>query len=62
MLVGLVAGAVAGATAAGAAPAVPPKPDQTLKDGRARYQPNSPDIQNFYRVNRYPKDCGGRPC
>ncbi len=24
------------------------------KTQRARYQPNSPDIQNFYRVNRYP--------
>ena len=24
------------------------------KKSRARYQPNSPDIQNFYRVNRYP--------
>jgi hypothetical protein len=21
---------------------------------KARYQPNSPDVQNFYRVNRYP--------
>jgi hypothetical protein len=21
---------------------------------RARYQPNSPEVQNFYRVNRYP--------
>ena len=21
---------------------------------RARYQPNSPDVQSFYRVNRYP--------
>ena len=24
--------------------------------GRARYQPNSADVQNFYRVNRYPKE------
>jgi hypothetical protein len=22
--------------------------------GRARYQPNSPDVQAFYRVNRFP--------
>jgi hypothetical protein len=22
--------------------------------GRARYQPNSPNVQAFYRVNRYP--------
>jgi hypothetical protein len=21
---------------------------------KARYQPNSPEVQNFYRVNRYP--------
>jgi hypothetical protein len=22
--------------------------------GKARYQPDSPEVQNFYRVNRYP--------
>jgi len=22
---------------------------------KARYQPNAPDVQNFYRVNRYPQ-------
>jgi hypothetical protein len=28
--------------------------DGKTAKGRARYQPNSPDVQNFYRVNRYP--------
>jgi sugar (pentulose or hexulose) kinase len=23
---------------------------------KARYQPNSADVQNFYRVNRYPRN------
>jgi hypothetical protein len=46
----------AGAAAAASVPlsvaraAVNPK----LENGRARYQPNSADVQNFYRVNRYP--------
>jgi hypothetical protein len=26
----------------------------TAKKRRARYQPNSPEVQTFYRVNRYP--------
>ena len=31
--------------------------DAATKDEerKARYQPNSPDIQAYYRVNRYPK-------
>ena len=49
----VVAGA--GATAAAAIPiAVAARDPDTDKKQRARYQPNSPDIQNFYRVNRYP--------
>jgi hypothetical protein len=28
------------------------EPDEERR--RARYQPNSPDVQAFYRVNRYP--------
>jgi hypothetical protein len=28
--------------------------NRRTENGRARYQPNSPDVQNFYRVNRYP--------
>jgi hypothetical protein len=39
-----------------------PLVDQAAADGvstdakrKARYQANSPDVQNYYRVNRYPK-------
>jgi hypothetical protein len=28
--------------------------DRKTENGRAGYQPNSADVQNFYRVNRYP--------
>ena len=43
--------AVASATGSGAALA-----DTEAKDAkrRARYQPNAPQVQTFYRVNRYP--------
>ena len=27
---------------------------ETAKKRRARYQANSPEVQTFYRVNRYP--------
>lgn len=37
--------------AADAAPAA----DSKKPSGKARYQPNSPEVQTFYRVNRYPK-------
>jgi hypothetical protein len=31
------------------------KNDENYQDKRkARYHPNSPEVQNFYRVNRYP--------
>ena len=30
------------------------KPSTTNDKRRARYQPNSAEVQNFYRVNRYP--------
>jgi len=49
---------VAGATVAAAGD---PRVDRALADtsnyqdkNKARYQPNSADVQNFYRVNRYP--------
>jgi hypothetical protein len=39
-----------------------PVKNKTSK-GRARYQPNSAEVQTFYRVNRYPNDrCGRGPC
>jgi hypothetical protein len=49
---------VAGATVVAAAD---PRVDQAGANAsnyqdkyKARYQPNSADVQNFYRVNRYP--------
>jgi hypothetical protein len=46
----------AGAAAASAAPeaAIAAETADAAKKRRARYQPNSPDVQTFYRVNRYP--------
>jgi hypothetical protein len=46
----------AGAAVAAAAPLTPAQAadDRKTENGRARYQPNSADVQNFYRVNRYP--------
>ena len=46
----------AGAAAAAGAPIAVAATRGTNADKtqRARYQPNSPDVQNFYRVNRYP--------
>ena len=45
-----------GAAAAGSAPIAVAATRGTDADKRqrARYQPNSPDVQSFYRVNRYP--------
>jgi hypothetical protein len=46
----------AGAAVAGAAPLAPAAADTEKNTGRrvARYQANSPEVQAFYRVNRYP--------
>ena len=46
----------AGAAAAGSVPIAVAATRDTDADKRqrARYQPDSPDVQNFYRVNRYP--------
>jgi hypothetical protein len=49
----LAAGAGAATASASRAAAAAPGPDSDKKQ-RARYQANSPDVQNFYRVNRYP--------
>jgi hypothetical protein len=44
-----------GAAALSAAPlAAAPQTADTAKRQRARYQANSPEVQRFYRVNRYP--------
>jgi hypothetical protein len=45
------------AAAAASAPLVGPAAADTETNDekrRARYQPNSPEVQTFYRVNRYP--------
>jgi hypothetical protein len=62
MLLALTAGAIA-ATAV-AAPLAPAQAEaeSTVNKGRARYQANSPEVQTFYRVNRYPTQCGRHPC
>ena len=47
----------AGAAASAAAPlATEAKADSETNDEKrkSRYKANSPDIQNYYRVNRYP--------
>ena len=49
LLTGAGVAAAGGVSVAAAAPA-----GTDAKKQRARYQPNSPDVQNFYRVNRYP--------
>jgi len=52
---GVGAGAAAVATSA---PLVEPAAAQGVSDAekrKARYQPDSADVQNYYRVNRYPK-------
>jgi hypothetical protein len=52
-----VLAAGAGAAAASAAPiaAAAAETGNTAKRSRARYQPNSREVQTFYRVNRYPE-------
>jgi hypothetical protein len=51
VLRGLTVGALAAATP------ISPAAADTESDSekrKARYQPNSPEVQTFYRVNRYP--------
>jgi hypothetical protein len=45
------------AAAASTAPLTPAAADSESYDEKrkARYQANAPDVQAFYRVNRYPK-------
>ncbi len=46
--------AAGAATALGAAP-TPPTPAERRRDKRKpQYQANSPEVQTFYRVNKYP--------
>jgi hypothetical protein len=46
--------AVAAGIAAVARETTAATPSTTNDKRRARYQPNSAEVQNFYRVNRYP--------
>ena len=54
----------AGAAAANtAAPELTAATPVDLQDKRkTRYQANSPEVKNFYRVNKYPPRIGRRPC
>jgi hypothetical protein len=50
--------ALGGVAAAAAAPLAPAAAADSVTDRekrKARYQADSSDVQNFYRVNRYPK-------
>jgi hypothetical protein len=47
-----VATATASALVSEQTAAKPENPDERLK---ARYQANSPEVRNFYRVNSYPR-------
>jgi len=48
------AGAAIAASGTAASEAAAAEPTGSAGKRRARYQPNSPEVQNFYRVNRYP--------
>jgi hypothetical protein len=55
VLRGLAVGTVAAATASTVPAASAATDTQTRKKaGRARYNAASPEVQTFYRVNRYP--------
>lgn len=46
--------AAAAATKVGATEPAETKPESRADKRKARYQPNSKEVQNFYRVNSYP--------
>ena len=55
-LFGLAIAGVATATASALVPErVTAKPENPADRLKARYQPNSPEVRNFYRVNSYPR-------
>jgi sugar (pentulose or hexulose) kinase len=45
-------GAATGAVAASSLAPAEAASERKTANGKARYQPNSADVQNFYRVNR----------
>jgi hypothetical protein len=50
----MITGAAAAAIAAVVLETTAAKPSTTEDKRRARYQPNSVEVREFYRVNRYP--------
>ena len=48
------AGAAIAASGTTALEAAAAEPARNANKRRARYQANAPEVQNFYRVNRYP--------
>jgi len=50
----LAAGTGAAAVSTAPVAAAAPETKDAAKKRRARYQANSPEVQTFYRVNRYP--------
>ena len=50
----LAAGAGAAAVSTLPAKAAAAKDAETAKDRKPRYRADSPEVQTFYRVNRYP--------
>jgi hypothetical protein len=51
----VAAGTVAAATGTVAPEALAAEPESRAEKRKARYQPNSAEVQDFYRVNRYPR-------
>ena len=54
LLRALTVGAAAASVTPAAVAAAAPQATNSTKPGKARYQANSPEVQTFYRVNRYP--------
>jgi hypothetical protein len=50
----MVAGTVVAATATVAPEAVAAQPASSSDKRKSRYQANSAEVKNFYRVNKYP--------
>jgi hypothetical protein len=48
------AGAAIAASGTSAFEAAAAEPTDSANKRRSRYQANAPEVQNFYRVNRYP--------
>jgi hypothetical protein len=51
---GLAVGTIAAAASATRSAPAAADTENTTEKRKARYQANSPEVQTFYRVNRYP--------